>query len=134
MTNITPTTDAKQPILGNTAYDTAKDATTIWLPALATLYAALAAIWHLPFSVEVVGTIGAIVVFLGVVLKISSNRFSNLPVSYNGELRVNMTDPMEDNYKLQIDEPWDALAKNDEIRIKVVDLSDPVQLSGDGQA
>lgn len=128
--NTTAAKDAKQPLLGNNAYNTAKDATTIWLPALATLYAALSAIWHLPFSVEVVGTIGALVVFLGVVLKISSDRYNNLPVLYNGELKVNMTDPMSDNFKLEIDEPWDALAKNEEIRIKVVDESDPIHLNG----
>lgn len=127
MSTNTPTSEVKQPILGNTAYDVAKDATTIWLPAAATLYAALAAIWNLPFSVEVVGTVGAIVVFLGVVLKISSNRFNNQPVSYNGQLTVNMTDPMKDNFALAIDEPWDALAKNDEIRIKVVDESNPTK-------
>lgn len=43
--------------------------------------------------------------------------------SYNGALVVNMTDPEKENYQLQIDAPWDELAKQDEIRIKVIDES-----------
>lgn len=130
-TEITRTpAEPKQPIFGNSAYDIAKDATTIWLPALATLYAAVAAILNLPYSVEVVGVIAAIVVFLGTVLKISSTRYNSLPIVYNGELKVNMTDPMKENYSLQIDEPWDQLAKQDEIRIKVVDESGRIHVDG----
>lgn len=121
--NIPTDGSGKQPILGNSAYDKAKDATTIWLPALATFYAAVAAILHWPWSVEVVGVIAALTVFLGTVLKISSVRYSNLPVAYNGQLVVNMDDPLKENYKLNLDEHWDQLAKNDEIRIKVVDES-----------
>ena len=115
----------KQPILGNVSYDVAKDAVTIYIPALGVFYAAVAAIWGLPFSVEVVGTVAAVEVFLGAVLKVSSNRYQNLPVNYNGALRVNMTDPLSDNYKLELDAGWDSLAKEDEIRIQVIDESDP---------
>ena len=47
------------------------------------------------------------------------------PIAYNGALVVNMTDPQKENYQLQIDAPWDELAKQSEIRIKVVDESAP---------
>lgn len=52
------------------------------------------------------------------------------PPNYNGELTVNMTDPTKDNYTLSIDAPWDELAKNPEVRIKVVDESDPLHKNG----
>lgn len=135
--------DLKQPLLGNSAYDVAKNVTTIILPALATAYAALAIILHLPFSVEVVGVIGVLVTFLGTVLKISGDRFNKIQAvsvaelvdkvenpTYNGQLTVNMTDPEKENYKLAIDAPWDELANSTEgeIRIKVVDESDPLLL------
>jgi hypothetical protein len=63
--------------LNNTAYDIAKEAATLWLPAGGTLYATLAAIWGLPAPVEVVGTIVAVNTFLGVVLKISTSSYNN---------------------------------------------------------
>lgn len=47
------------------------------------------------------------------------------PANYNGALVVNMTDPEAETYQLQIDAPWDELAKQSEIRIKVVDNGDP---------
>lgn len=46
------------------------------LPAIGTLYFALAGIWHFPFGEEVVGTITAIDTFLGVILGISSARYN----------------------------------------------------------
>jgi uncharacterized membrane protein len=63
--------------LNNTVYDLAKEATTLWLPALATLYFALAHLWGLPKPDEVVATITAIVTFLGIVLKISTASYNN---------------------------------------------------------
>lgn len=48
-----------------------------------------------------------------------------LATSYNGALVVNMTDPDKETYQLQIDQPWDELAKLSEVRIKVVDESSP---------
>lgn len=61
--------------LSNKQYDVAKDLVTVVLPALATLYATIAGIWGLGFSVEVVGTAAAITTFLGVALKINSSSF-----------------------------------------------------------
>jgi Putative phage holin Dp-1 len=53
------------------AYDNLKWLALIGLPALGTLYFALAGIWGLPAAEQVVGTIVAVDTFLGVVLKIS---------------------------------------------------------------
>lgn len=62
--------------MGNKTYDVIKWFATIVLPALGTLYFALASIWEFPYAEQVVGTITAIVTFLGVVLKISSHNYS----------------------------------------------------------
>ena len=48
----------------------------VFLPALGTLYFALAATWGLPCSEQVVGTITAADTFLGVLLGISSARYT----------------------------------------------------------
>lgn len=115
--------DTKDPILGNTTYDIVKDVITLGFPGAITLYAGLAVIWNWGFSEEVVASGGLIVVFLGIVLKISSRRWDKQEASYNGALVVNMTDPNKDNYKLEIDQPWDELAELNEIKIQVVDES-----------
>lgn len=48
----------------------------IILPALASLYFALSAIWKLPYSEEIVGTISVITAFLGTILKLSSDTYN----------------------------------------------------------
>lgn len=57
-------------------YDILKFIAQIFLPALGTLYFALAGIWGLPYGEQIVGTITAIDTFLGAVLKISTNQYN----------------------------------------------------------
>lgn len=61
--------------LKNSTYDILKWIAQILLPALGTLYFALAQIWHFPLAEEIVGTITAVDAFLGVLLGISSNNY-----------------------------------------------------------
>ena len=63
--------------MSNKVYDTLKWIALILLPAVGTLYFALANIWALPFPQEVVGTITAIDAFLGAVLGISSAQYNS---------------------------------------------------------
>lgn len=56
-------------------YDALKEIALIWLPALGSLYFAIAGIWGLPYAEQIVGTIAAVDTFLGAVLKISSNNY-----------------------------------------------------------
>lgn len=59
-------------MLNDKAYDILKWIALILLPALGTLYSALAGTWDFPYPDQVVGTITAIDTFLGVVLGIST--------------------------------------------------------------
>lgn len=61
--------------LSNKIYDILKQIALIWLPAIATLYFALAGIWNLPYPDQIVGTLTAIDTFLGAVLGISSANY-----------------------------------------------------------
>lgn len=63
--------------MSNKVYDILKYVAQIILPAVATLYFALAGIWNFPYGEEVVGTITAVDTFLGVVLGISSASYKN---------------------------------------------------------
>ena len=61
--------------LSNKTYDILKYIVTIALPALGTLISALAMIWGLPYSEQIVGTILAVDTFLGALLGISSAKY-----------------------------------------------------------
>lgn len=62
-------------ILSEKTYSLLKWVALILLPALGTLYFALAGIWGLPFGEQIVGTITAIDTFLGAILGISTNNY-----------------------------------------------------------
>lgn len=62
--------------LSNQVYDILKFIAQILLPAIGTLYFALARIWDLPMAEQVVGTITAIDAFLGALLGISSLQYN----------------------------------------------------------
>ena len=63
-------------VLSNKAYDILKWIAQILLPALGTLYFALAGIWGFPYGEQIIGTITAVDVFLGVLLGISSANYN----------------------------------------------------------
>ena len=60
----------------NKIYDVLKYIAQIVLPAIGTLYFALAGIWGFPYGEEIVGTITALDTFLGVILGISSINYN----------------------------------------------------------
>lgn len=72
--------------LSNETYDLLRWLADMVLPALGTLYFALAGIWNFPYGEQIVGTITAIVAFLDVLLGISKK-------SYYAELEM----PTDDN-------------------------------------
>lgn len=61
--------------LSNKIYDKLKWVALILLPALGTLYFAIAGIWNLPYGEQVVGTITAIDTFLGTILGLSTMQY-----------------------------------------------------------
>lgn len=63
-------------VLSDKVYDVLKWVAQLLLPALATLYFALAGIWGFPYGEQVVGTITAIDTFLGVVLGVSAVNYN----------------------------------------------------------
>ena len=62
--------------MSNKVYDVLKWIAMYLLPALGTLYFALASIWGLPYGEQIVGTITAIDTFLGVILGISTAQYN----------------------------------------------------------
>lgn len=64
--------------ISNKVYDKLKWIAQILLPALGTLYFALASIWDFPYAEQIVGTITAIDTFLGVILGISTANYNKV--------------------------------------------------------
>lgn len=62
--------------MSNKVYDVLKWIAMILLPALGTLYFALAKIWGFPYAAEIVGTISAVDAFLGALLGISTAQYN----------------------------------------------------------
>ena len=111
-------------LISNKSYDVLKEVTTVWLPALGTLYFTVAQVWGLPFAEQVVGTITAIVVFFGLVLKISSSSYSKVAGNYvtpSGSLVINTSDPDKDTYLLQLDSSLSELKGKSTLTLQVVE-------------
>lgn len=62
--------------MSNKVYDALKWVAMYLLPALGTLYFAIAGIWGLPYAEQIVGTITAVDTFLGVMLGISTTQYN----------------------------------------------------------
>lgn len=64
--------------MSNKMYDVLKWIAMYFLPALGTLYFALAGIWGLPYGEQIVGSITAVDTFLGVLLGISTAQYNKI--------------------------------------------------------
>ena len=62
--------------MSNKVYDVLKWIAMYLLPALGTLYFAIASIWGFPYGEQIVGTITAVDTFLGVILGISTAQYN----------------------------------------------------------
>ena len=63
--------------MSNRAYEFLRMLQSMLLPALATLYAALAGIWSLPYAEAIVGTIAAVTTFLGCIVAYIRKKWSD---------------------------------------------------------
>lgn len=111
--------------LSNNTYNNAKFVVHIVLPALAVLYSTLSEFWGFPRVQEVVGSISAVALFLGVILRISSASYSQTKTEVPEGSFVIKTDV--DNKKtilLELDnDPEDFIGK-DSITFRVKKASE----------
>lgn len=71
--------------MSNKVYDILKWITMVGLPAVTTLWLTLASIWQFPFAEPIGATLGAVTVFLGTVLGISSINYAKTKSIEEGE-------------------------------------------------
>ena len=72
-------------MMSNRIYDILKFIAQVVLPAVGTLYFALAQIWGLPYGEQIVGTISAVDCFLGALLGISTMQYNKQKGAENGK-------------------------------------------------
>lgn len=63
-------------MLDNKVYDILKWVALVVLPAVATLYTALAGVWGLPYAQEIPATITAVDLFIGALLGVSTAQYN----------------------------------------------------------
>ena len=63
-------------MLDDKVYDVLKWVALVVLPAIATLYTALAGVWGLPYAQEIPATITAVDLFLGALLGVSTAQYN----------------------------------------------------------
>lgn len=97
--------------LSNKMYDTLKWIAQILLPGLGTLYFAISGIWGLPYCEQVVGTLSAITVFIGMLLGLSAAK-------YPGDGTIKM---QGSTYKTKLSIPVDKLTEKKNVILKVED-------------
>lgn len=85
---VVPAPETPKPFLSNVMFDRLKWVTQIGLPALGTLYFTLAQINGLPSAEQVVGTIMALDVFLGVCLGLSTKQYENSGAAFDGSVSL----------------------------------------------
>lgn len=98
----------------NKIYNVLKWIALYLLPAMGTLYFALAGVWGFPYGEQVVGTISAIDAFLGVILGISTKNYNG-----DGTLNIDTSDPEKDIYKLELNVPVEELSGMKSVTFKV---------------
>ena len=106
-------------MISNRTYDILKWVAQILLPALGTLYFALGQLWHWPAIEEVVGSITAVDVFLGVLLGISTKQYEKTE-KYDGDLLIQ--DKGEDQptlFSMELNKHPDDIASRKDMILKV---------------
>ena len=87
MMHVNPETN-KSVFLSDRSYNILKLVVTTLLPGAGTLYFTLAQIWSFGKAEEVVGTIAAVNVFLGLLLQISTRLYNKSDAKYDGDIDV----------------------------------------------
>jgi len=108
----------KRPLLNDSKYNALKQSVTIILPAVGALYFALAQIWNLPKSEEVVGSIASLNTFLGMLLGVSTKSYNKSDAKYAGALVVRETEEKK-IFALELNEEPEKLENKDEVTFRI---------------
>ena len=105
----------------NKVYDFVKYLVELVLPGLGTLYFSLAQIWGLPFGEQVVGTLVALALFLGVLIGISKSSYNKV-AERDGTIEIDDSDPNRDVYSINLAIPLEELNERKTVSLNVAQI------------
>ena len=109
--------------LSNKTYDMLRRFVEYILPGASVLYLTLSELWHLPNAMQVAGTLAAIAVFGGVMLKASRRTYAP-DEEYDGEIVPDLDDPENPKYRFLLNtDDAEAILNKDKIVFKGMDTS-----------
>lgn len=110
-------------LLSDKTYQVMKRIVQVGLPGVGTLYFTLAQIWDLAYGEEVVGTVTAVNLFLGLLLGISTKTYNESPLRYDGTLAVVPHEEQGTSTLRMLNVDLEALAHKQEITFKVIEAA-----------
>lgn len=113
-----PEETQKTPLLSNRLYDALVFTAQILLPAIGSLYFALAGVWDFSNADTVVGTIVVIDTFLGGLLGLNKIAYNSSEAKYDGTMNVTDT-PEGKTFSLDLNSDPEDLDEKKEITFKV---------------
>lgn len=113
-------TQGRLGLLTNQVYDTIKNVVIIVIPALSTFYLTIAKLWDLPGAEAVVGTLGALALLLGSLLKLSKRSYDVSDEKYDGEIILKTTEQGRVVQRVEANGTFDEIAAKGEVLYKVV--------------
>lgn len=120
MTDTTSEREKTGFIMGDKAYNTARWAVQIVLPAIGAFYFSMAQIWGVfPAAEKVVGTCSVLAVFIGTLIGISSKNYKQAGLGYDGKVITTHTPEGGIVYSLELDEDPAILETKESIAFKV---------------
>jgi len=109
----------KDHLLSNKFYDVLKFIAQVFLPAVGTLYSALSGMWGFPNVTQVVGSIVAVDLFLGVLLGLSTNSYKYSASKFDGTIEVETADTGKKTFTLALDSSPEELEDKEEVVFNV---------------
>lgn len=106
-------------MFSNRMYTAIKYLVQVILPAAATLYFTLAQTWEWDNAEQVVGTISAIALFLGVCLGISAHTYNRSDARFDGQMNLEMDPGGIKRYSMELNSPPEVLEHMDTVSFKV---------------
>lgn len=118
---VVPQDQQSQPflVLNSFVYEWLRASVEVLLPGAATLYLALATIWHLPGGEKVSATLAAVAVFLGLIVRLARRSYNKSDAKYDGVMNVEQTDETTKTMSLELNAHPDALENKSQILFKV---------------
>lgn len=109
-------------MFSNKTYDRIKWVAQILLPAIATFWFTISNLWGLPYCDKILGTISAIMLLLGALLKVSTSKYAG-----DGDMVIDTTDPDLDIFRMEVNNSLDSLMNKDSVTFKVVHRNGSVE-------